>query len=192
MPRPRRKRKIQNEPGVTYFKPAGTRMRQLSEIILSFDEYEAIRLCDHLQDSQATASQKMNISQPTFNRLLSKSRQKIAKAIVEGLAIKITGGDYHTMETSDLIGVAANAESIDSEVAANFGKSPFYLLIDHNSKIVDRIENEGISGVNNAQRLLNKGINTVIAGKIGDKSRAMFENAGIKIVEFNGKVKDAL
>jgi len=36
----------------------------------------------------------MNISQPTFNRLILSARKKIADAIVKGKAIKIEGGVY--------------------------------------------------------------------------------------------------
>ncbi|MCW1310584.1 MAG: DUF134 domain-containing protein, partial [Candidatus Parvarchaeota archaeon] len=35
-----------------------------------------------------------NISQPTFNRLVTSARKKIADAIVNGKAIKIEGGNF--------------------------------------------------------------------------------------------------
>ncbi len=38
--------------------------------------------------------QKMNISQPTFHRLVVSARKKIADAIINGKAIKIEGGNY--------------------------------------------------------------------------------------------------
>ena len=36
----------------------------------------------------------MDISQPTFHRLLEAGRKKLAEALVKGKAIKIEGGDY--------------------------------------------------------------------------------------------------
>lgn len=94
MPRPRICRKIRFKPEVTYFKPAGIRMIDLEEIILTFDEYEAIRLIDLESTEQNEAGRMMNISQPTLSRLLKSARKKISEAIVKGKAIKIEGGDY--------------------------------------------------------------------------------------------------
>ena len=94
MPRPRRCRRVWLEPDVTYFKPAGVRMINLEESILTVDEFEAVRLKDLGGLDEKTAAKKMNISQPTFNRLVSSARKKIADAIVNGKAIKIFGGTY--------------------------------------------------------------------------------------------------
>lgn len=92
MPRPRRLRRVCSRPGVTYFKPAGIRMTELGEVILSIDELEAIRLKDHEGLEQTRAARKMNISQPTFQRLYESARGKIAEALVEGKALRIEGG----------------------------------------------------------------------------------------------------
>ena len=94
MPRPRRLRMVMSEPGFTYFKPAGIRMTELKESVLTVDEYEAVRLKDLEDMEQEHAARKMNISQPTFHRLLLSARKKITDAIVHGKAIKIKGGDY--------------------------------------------------------------------------------------------------
>lgn len=94
MPRPRRCRKVGFEPSTTYFKPAGIPVRELEEVILTVDEAEAIRLKDVKGMGQEEAAEKMNISQPTFFRLLDSARKKIADAITSGKAIKIEGGDY--------------------------------------------------------------------------------------------------
>jgi len=94
MPRPRRCRRVWFEPNVTYFKPTGVRMIDLEESILTVDEFEAVRLKDLGGLDEETAARKMNISQPTFNRLITSARKKIADAIVYGKAIKIFGGPY--------------------------------------------------------------------------------------------------
>jgi predicted DNA-binding protein (UPF0251 family) len=94
MPRPRRHRKVRFLPEVNYFKPAGIRMSNLEESILTVDEFEAIRLKDLEGLQQEEAAKKMNVSQPTFFRLLDSARKKIADAIVNGKAIKIEGGVY--------------------------------------------------------------------------------------------------
>ncbi|MEM5782584.1 MAG: DUF134 domain-containing protein [Candidatus Aenigmatarchaeota archaeon] len=94
MPRPRICRRVFFEPNITYFKPAGVPIRKLEEVVLTVDEFEAIRLKDLEGLEQEEAAKKMNISQPTFFRLLDSGRKKIANAIVNGKAIKIEGGVY--------------------------------------------------------------------------------------------------
>ena len=44
---------------------------------------------------QEECAKKMNISQPTFHRLVLSARKKVADAIVNGKAIKIEGGNYN-------------------------------------------------------------------------------------------------
>lgn len=94
MPRPKRKRTIHFSPKTTYFKPAGICLRELDEIILAYEELEALRLQELLEQSQEQAAKQMDISQPTFHRLINSARKKIVSALVNGKAIKIEGGHY--------------------------------------------------------------------------------------------------
>ncbi|MFH1364413.1 MAG: DUF134 domain-containing protein [Candidatus Aenigmatarchaeota archaeon] len=98
MPRPRLNRRVVCEPDTTYFKPAGIKMRELEESILSVDEFEAVRLKDLEGMDQEEAARKMNISQPTFHRLILSARKKLADAIVNGKAIKIEGGNFRLVK----------------------------------------------------------------------------------------------
>jgi len=95
MPRPTISRRISFEPGATYFKPAGIPLRELEEVSLKYEEAEALRLKDVENHSQTTAAKMMNISQPTFFRVLSSARKKVAEAIVKGKAIRVEGGEYN-------------------------------------------------------------------------------------------------
>ena len=94
MPRPRKRRMVGGEPGVRFFKPQGVPLTKLSEVILTVEEYEALRLADLKGMSQEDAAKKMEISQPTFFRLIKSARSKVSRAIIEGKAIRIRGGDY--------------------------------------------------------------------------------------------------
>ena len=87
-------------PGVNYFKPQGIPLKSLEEVILTVSEYEALNLCDLQGLTQKQASEKMQVSQPTFNRILSSARTKVSKAIINGYAIKITGGKYKLKDQS--------------------------------------------------------------------------------------------
>lgn len=64
-------------------------MSLLEEVVIALDEYEAIRLKDLEGFDQESCAKKMNISQPTFHRLVLGARKKIADAIINGKAIKI-------------------------------------------------------------------------------------------------------
>jgi predicted DNA-binding protein (UPF0251 family) len=81
-------------PGVTYFKPAGIPLRALEEVRLTVEEAEAIRLKDLEGLEQEAGAEKMNISRPTFQRVLASARHKIADALLNGKAIRIEGGNF--------------------------------------------------------------------------------------------------
>lgn len=93
MPRKKYIRHIGGSPNRTYFKPAGIPMRDLSEVIIHFDEIEAIKLADLEKSYQEDAAKKMNISRQTFGRIIESAHQKIADALVNGKAIRIEGGN---------------------------------------------------------------------------------------------------
>ncbi|MFH0837289.1 MAG: DUF134 domain-containing protein [Candidatus Aenigmatarchaeota archaeon] len=89
MPRPCKRRRIRGMPQSFYFKPAGIRMVNLEESVLTIEEFEAVRLKDFIGLDQSECAEKMNISQPTFHRIIQTARKKIADAIINGKAIKI-------------------------------------------------------------------------------------------------------
>jgi len=94
MSRPLTCRRVAFLPNVTYFKPAGIPLRALEEVRLSVEEAEAIRLKDLEGLEQEQGAERMNISRPTFQRVLASARQKIANALLNGKAIRIQGGNY--------------------------------------------------------------------------------------------------
>ena len=94
MARPFKCRRVAFMPGVTYFKPAGIPLRALEEIHLTVEEAEAIRLKDLESLEQEEGAEKMNVSRPTFQRVLTSARQKIADALLNGKAIRIEGGNF--------------------------------------------------------------------------------------------------
>jgi len=69
-------------------------IQELEQVTLTVDEFEAIRLKDVERMDQIPAAEQMTISQPTFQRLLTNAREKIADALVNGKAIRIEGGHY--------------------------------------------------------------------------------------------------
>jgi len=89
MPRPCKRRRVRGKPNSSYFKPAGIRLIELEEAVLTMPEFEAIRLVDLNEIPQEKAGKQMQVSQATLSRILQSGRKKIADAIVNGKAIKI-------------------------------------------------------------------------------------------------------
>ncbi|MHB1252628.1 MAG: DUF134 domain-containing protein [Candidatus Humimicrobiaceae bacterium] len=92
--KPRKIRNVSFPPKVVFFKPHGIPLRDVEIVNLTIDEYEAIKLADYENFKHYEAAEKMNISRPTFTRLLESAHKKISYSIVEGKAIKIEGGDF--------------------------------------------------------------------------------------------------
>lgn len=103
MGRPQKERRIEQLPPVTHYKPAGIPLRTLEEVILNIEEMEAIRLADIEQLDQAEAAERMEISRPTFHRIINSAHQKIATALWQGHALRVDGGNFrvvHRCQTS--------------------------------------------------------------------------------------------
>ena len=92
MTRPKYCRKIGCMPDVNYFKPKGIPSSSLEEVILTLDEFEAVKLADFEEMYQEQAALKMNISRQTFGRIINSAHTKIADVLTHGKALKIEGG----------------------------------------------------------------------------------------------------
>jgi uncharacterized protein len=94
MPRPRMDRRIGHQPPVRFYKPQGIPLGQLRGVTLTLDGLEAIRLADAEGLDHEEAAARMNISRPTFSRLVAEARGIVARALINGWAIRIDGGNY--------------------------------------------------------------------------------------------------
>ena len=95
MPRPEKQRMVHSPPLFNSFKPTGVGRSSLVPIMLSLDEYEAIRLADYHGHDHAEAAEMMEISRSTFTRLIDKARGKVAKFLINGANLTIAGGNIH-------------------------------------------------------------------------------------------------
>lgn len=99
MARPRNCRRVGFMPESNYFKPRGVPLSMLEEVILTVDEFEAIRLADLENLYQEQAAEKMKVSRPTFGRIIDSAHKKVAEALVKGKALKIEGGEFEMAAT---------------------------------------------------------------------------------------------
>ena len=93
MPRPCKPRRIGDFPRVTAFCPAHARPADESgSVRLTLDEYEALRLADHLHLYQDEAARRMSVSRQTFGSIITNARSKTADALVLGKTLRIDQG----------------------------------------------------------------------------------------------------
>lgn len=94
MVRPTKWRKIENIPTIPYFVPSEKDVEEVPENILKLEELEAIRLKDLEGLEQGDCAERMEVSRPTFQRILLSAREKIADSLVNGKIIHIDGGNF--------------------------------------------------------------------------------------------------
>ncbi len=92
MPRPNCRRHIHGRPRAAAFKPLGIPMCDLEEVLMTLDEFEAVRLADLEGLYQEQAAEQMGVSRPTFSRIIDVAHKKIADALVHGKVLRIEGG----------------------------------------------------------------------------------------------------
>ena len=99
MPRPKCCRQIGAMPRETFFQPEGAAPSSLDAVLLTLDEYEAIRLADLEGLYQEQAASRMNVSRQTFGRIVEGAHRKLADVIVNGKALRIEGGPVSLVGT---------------------------------------------------------------------------------------------
>lgn len=81
-------------PSCSSFAPCGSAYTETDVVLMSIEEYETIRLIDYHNMDQTQCAGEMGVARSTVQRLYMDARRKIAGCIVEGLPLKISGGDY--------------------------------------------------------------------------------------------------
>lgn len=92
MARPARCRRICFEPEYDSFAPCG---REGAErVLLTVDEFEAVRLIDHEKRTHEQCARQMGVSRTTVTEMYERARAKIADCLVNGKTLSISGGNY--------------------------------------------------------------------------------------------------
>ncbi len=91
-------RRVDSLPPANTFRPEGAEEENFIEpedsVILTVEEYEAVRLVDFLGMEQEEAAFQVGVSRRAFWQDLQSARFKIAKALSTGRSMIIKGGDY--------------------------------------------------------------------------------------------------
>ena len=205
MPRPRKCRRVQGPPTAAFFKPQGIPLRELTEIYLPLEGLEAIRLCDLEGLTQEEASKRMDVSRHTLGRILAEARRVLAETVVQGMALRIEGGDYvisgkHQIRDSfphaetikqelDMTKIAVTSEgpTLDDRVDPRFGRAAGFVVVDLDTMETEYIDNGSSqtmaqgAGIQAAENVVRTGAGALLTGYVGPKAFAALSAAGIKV-----------
>lgn len=204
MPRPSRCRRICREPAYESFIPQGIPSKE--EVVLTLDEYEAVRLVDLEKLTHEQCARQMDISRTTVTEIYESAREKLADSLVHGKTLRITGGNYRFCDGSALrycqkackkAGGAAMCRSKkgayymriavtyeNGEVFQHFGHTEQFKLYDIEDGKVTAEEIADTNGQGHgalAGFLTEADADVLICGGIGGGAQAALAEAGIKL-----------
>lgn len=195
MPRPVMDRRVRSLPASTLFKPAGIPARELEEVRLTLDEFEAVRLADFEGLYQEAAALRMGVSRQTFGRIVEAARRKVADFLVNGKALRVEGGKTVLKEKEVQMKIAVPTK--DGKVDSHFGHCAYFSVFTvENAKILreETIDSPSGCGCKSgvAGDLARAGVGTMIAGNIGEGAVRVLGSFGISVVRgAEGPVRSA-
>lgn len=218
MPRPRKCRKVCQLPSNFGFEPINAG-QTMDPIVLTVDEYETIRLIDREGFSQEQCGEYMKIARTTVQQIYTSARKKLADALVEGIPLRIRGGDYQlcdgkedfcgcggcrrhrrssvqSAEEEKTMKIAIPLDDDKENVCVSFGRAPYFLFAE--GEKIEILENpaadaEGGAGIKAAQFLVDQGAKILITVRCGQNAADVFQAADMKIYSAAGaSAKDNL
>ena len=94
MPRPCKRRRICALPGFRRFGTMDAPACKRRVVGMTLDEYEAVRLIDLERLTQEECARRMGVARATVQAIYNRARVKLARCLVEGEELSISGGDY--------------------------------------------------------------------------------------------------
>lgn len=205
MPRPQRCRRICGEPCCRTFSPDNADGSE--DVVLTLDEYEAVRLIDYHKLTHAQCAEQMDVSRTTITEIYEEARYKISCCIVGGRRLRIEGGNYRVCEMSaGCVGTGLcrgtalpsdksniSKEVTDMKVAAayengmifqHFGHTEMFKLYTIENGAIASAELIGTNGSGHgalAALLAQHGVDALICGGIGGGAQTALAQAGIKL-----------
>ena len=199
MPRPVKHRRVCRMPRNTEFRPVSN--PDAVAVILTVDEYEAVRLIDREGYSQEDCALQMEVGRSTVQRIYNSARKKLADALTGGMAIRIEGGDFRLCDSSPAQCRCKNCHRInrhntggiimkiavtfeDNKVFQHFGRTQqFKVYTVENGKIswVEIVNTNGTGHGALAGFLQAMGVKVLICGGMGMGARNALAASGIEI-----------
>ena len=190
MPRPVRCRKIERMPVYRSFSPDDATAAE--SIQMTVDEYEVFRLLDDEGLTQEACAARMNVARTTVTAIYDSARKKIAKALVHGKRLLITGGccEYAPVTMNQTIMEKGSttmriAVTYDNgEIFQHFGHTEQFKLYDvQDGKIVSEqvVDTNGSGHGALAGFLQAAQADALICGGIGMGAQMALAEAGVKL-----------
>ncbi len=177
-------------------------------VILTVDEYEAIRLIDREGLSQEECSAYMQVARTTAQLIYNNARKKLADALVLGLPLRIEGGHYRICDGTNMYSgcsgcrrhrkdfvtmkkkeegtmrIAIPLDENKEDVCIVLARAPFFLFRENGEDTI--LENpaakaEGGAGLQAAQFLIDNRADVLITVRCGKNAGDVFKEAGMKI-----------
>ena len=190
MPRPLRCRRIERLPVYRSFSPDDTAATE--NVLMTVDEFEALRLLDNEGLTQEACASRMNIARTTVTAIYDSARKKVADALVNGKRLLITGGhfEYEPVDIKQTIKekgthtmrIAVTYEN--GEIFQHFGHTEQFKLYDvEDGKIVNEqiVDTNGSGHGALAGFLQAAKVDALICGGIGMGAQMALSDAGIKL-----------
>ena len=218
MARPSRCRRICIEPEYDSFMPCG--INNAEKVVLTVDEFEAIRLIDYEKKTHEQCGMQMDISRTTVTEIYERAREKISDCIINGKELRIVGGNYVLCDGSarkycrkrcnrvnfsvqnqtdirkeiEIMKIAVTYKN--GNVFPHFGHTEQFKIYEiDEGKITDsKVVNTNGSGHGALAGMLSElRVDTLICGGIGAGAQNALAEAGIKLYGgVSGSVDDAV
>jgi predicted Fe-Mo cluster-binding NifX family protein len=99
-----------------------------------------------------------------------------------------------------IIAITSTGNTFDSKVSDKFGRCRYFTIINPDTMQFEAIKNpaeqlQGGAGPKAAETIINKGVNVLLTGHVGDKAEDALKRGNIKIYDYlteNLSVKEAL
>ena len=207
MPRPQRCRRVCREPDYPCFVPEKGGGEDC--VILTLDEFEAVRLVDREKQTHQQCAEQMEISRSTVTEIYESARYKMADALVNGKRLLIAGGNYRLCGGADRCGRPCREQQdwvttkgvTDMKIAVTYENGQIFQHFGHTEKFkVYEVENGVIHSTQVvstngsghgalAVLLAQYEADTLICGGIGGGAQVALAQAGIKL--YGGVAGDA-
>ena len=203
MPRPKKCRSVCRLPKTISFSPEG--LSEFKEVvILTVEEYETIRLIDKEGLSQEQCSERMQVARTTVQQIYADARKKLANVLVDGLPLRIAGGDYRLCsggrracgfcykQSYNQISVKPKGEAMmriavtyeNGEIFQHFGHTEQFKIYDvQDGKIIasEVVDTNGSGHGALAGVLSALNVDALICGGIGGGAQVALKEAGIQL-----------
>ena len=200
MARPKKCRRVCSMPENSTFLP--TVENKSDTVILLIEEFETVRLIDYEGYNQFQSAEFMGVSRTTVQEIYDSARKKISLALVKGLPIKISGGNYilcngcYSINNKGEVSMIIAVTYDEGNIFQHFGHTEFFKLykVENEHIISSEILSTNGSGHGALGKILSdNNVDILICGGIGAGAQKVLSEAGIKLFGgVSGSADDAV